>query len=679
MTAKTRLLGILTATASVLVATALPAAAADPGAGNEGWSVTDSHGIPGEDFTLAFWAGNSWDAAKLLWVWNWLITLIWAGYRSVVTFLISLLEWTLQLEWVDWLLTPLKGLERVTGTFMDQMGLMPLMLMVLAAVVGWWLIKGRFAGGLVELVIGCLIAALAVGILAQPMSMIAGKGDGWIYQARDAGQEVATAVATDGRVQGGETIGQSQGAVSSLVDTLVRMPHQILNYGELIDGTSCESVYDEALTSGKELDEIRETIGACNEAYKEFSDVPNAFAFIDVLSLFLVLIPSFGLFSLVLVLVFVLAIIGAAWQAIKLVVLLVLGVMPGGPRASLMRSASNTAFALIMIALSSVFVTAWMAFVTAFFTESEAVPFIVRVRLFGMLLLIGAVALFVARQKVKKALHRLGDRLAQLGASNANHEPSKLPGQIADRGYQMWLHRRRGPKNPPDAGDGDSNETPKQVPRKTPRMELEPVPGRQPVRQLGPGSSGPAPQLPAGPAPRPPWAPKGPFNQPPGAPAARALTKGPSKAVVLRSRLGTATKAAAHGGAMLASGGSSAAVTGAKLAAVGAKAGAAARAGSTAVKAVKTARTATRTAKAVAAARAAHTNALRAKLSEAQMRPHRTGMVDRRTGVTYRQHSAHAGAENVEIYKPAGIDPDAVEELRGRLKPTRMPAQRGER
>lgn len=677
MTAKTRIAALLATTLGMLLATALPAAAADDSTANEGFSVTDSHGIPADDFQLAMWAGNAWDTAN--WFWNMCMSFPWEIYRSIVTFAIGLLEWALDLVWVDWLLTPLKGLEKITGSFMDQMGLMPLMLAVLGAVVGWWILKGRYAGGLIELIVGCTIAALAVGLLSHPMTMIAGPDDGWIYQARDAGQEISTAVATDGRVEGGADLDQSQGTVSSLMDTLVRMPHQIINYGSVIDGTKCESVYDEQLTSGNDLTQIREAIGACDKQYKEHSDHPDVVKTVNVLNLLLVVLPSFALFSFALVAMFILAVLGAAWQAIKLVVLLVAGVMPGGPRASLMRAASNTGFALLMIALTSVFVTVWMIFVNAFFAESEALPFLVRVRLFGLMLVIGAIALFVARHKVKKAMHRLGDRLAQLGANSASYQPSKMPGQVADRGFQMWLHRRKPAKVPGEDNGHTEPENPPKLDSKPPRIQLDPAPGRKAPRHLGPGASGTTPQLPPGSAPRPPWAPKGPFNQPPGAPVAGVLTKGPSKALVLRSRLGTATKAVAHGGAMLASGGSSAAITGAKIVAAGAKAGTAARAGATAAKAASTARAVSRSAKVARSVQAARAHALRTKLAEAQMRPHRAGMVDRTTGVTYRQHTARAGAENVEVYKPSGIDPGAVEELRARLKPARMPAQKGER
>ncbi|MFE5339736.1 hypothetical protein ACFQ80_05925 [Isoptericola sp. NPDC056578] len=701
MSARKRLAAILAMTAVVALTTAASASAAVSGqqtaAVPDPILVTDSHGIPASDFRLAMYDGGQvWNADN--WFWTMAMTIGWEPYRYFMQISIGTLAWLMKLEWVEWLLAPLRGLASVVQIAVDQFGLMQLMFVILSAVVAWWLIKGRFAGGIVELLVGCTIAALAVGVLANPIGIIGDKDTGLIYQSRDAGMDLSAAISSDGKNLEGNSAELADSAVTALVDTFIRTPHQIINYGAVIDDSKCESVYDDAVQNGKDLTDTRETIARCDPAYKEFSDKPDIVKTINAGEMWTVLI-AFGLFSLVLMIVFILAVLGAGWQGIKLIALLIIGVAPGGPRASLMRTASNLAFALGMIAITCAFITGWMKIQTVFFAQSEGVPFMLRIRIFNLLLVAGTIGLIIARHKVKKALHRIGDRLAQLGASSTAYEPSKLPGQVADKGYQAWLFARRGAKKLPPANTAKpqleapaSGSSPAvRVPVKTrPQLATSSVPNL-----LGPGA-GTSPTPGPGPAPRPPWAPKGPFHQP-ATTAAGALTSAPSKALILRSRLGTATKAAAQGAALFATGGSSAAVTaGAKVLAIGTKTGTAARtatAATTTTRAItasksavtagaaakgakvistgKAANAVTRTTKAVDAARQARDSALRAKLTSSPMRPHKGGgMVDQSTGVTYRRDTTPNGNDDVEVYRPTGIDPDAVRELRARLKPT---------
>ncbi|MGF0118759.1 hypothetical protein ACQFYA_20900 [Promicromonospora sp. Marseille-Q5078] len=650
--------------------------------------MTDTHGIPTTAFGLAMYDGGQvWNADN--WFFNMLMQLAWEPYRYFMSTAIGMLSFILDLTWVDWLLTPLKSLSMITQTLVAEFGLAPLMITLLAFVVGWWLLKGRYASGIVELIIGCVIAALAAGVLANPVGLIADKNDGLIYQSRDAGRDIATAIATDGKVTDSDSDVVSEGDTSTIVDTFIRVPHQIINYGDVIDGTRCEKTYDQALKENEDPTKVRETIGRCDKEYKEHSDHPDIPKAVNAFEMWTVWV-TFGLFSLVVIIVFILSVLGAGWQSIKLVWSLILGMVPGGPRASLMRSFSNTAFALSMIAITYIFVAGWMRLQTAFFAATDDQAFLLRIRLFNLLLLCGAIALVLARHKIKKGWHRLGDRLAQLGASSANHTPSKLPAQIGDKAYQAWLfgRRNRAPKAPAEPTPLQSTPAPTPLPAPA-RQPLALEPGGKPALQIGAGNER---GLPPGTSPRPAWRNGGPFTQPPGGGAAAQIAKAPSKALVLRSRLGTATKVAAHGGLIVASGGTGAAVTGAKVVAAGGKAGTLARTAGTAAAAAKagtvtrgvtaaatttkaaTAKTAVaRTTKAVDSVRTARAEAMRARIMATQMRPHKEGMVDQTTGVTYQRQVPAEGQENVEVYRPSGIDPDSVHELRARLKAAHMP------
>src|SRR5690606_25087942 len=104
-----------------------------------------------------------------------------------------MLEWVMRMEWIDWVFAPLIGFAKVTDRAVSMIGIGPLMLTVLGAVVAYWLFRGRYGGGIAELLIGCMVAALATGILANPMGVIGGD-DGLIMGGRDAGIDLATAL-----------------------------------------------------------------------------------------------------------------------------------------------------------------------------------------------------------------------------------------------------------------------------------------------------------------------------------------------------------------------------------------------------------------------------------------------------------------------------------------------------
>lgn len=119
--------------------------------GTEHRSVQSNPANPG-DWQMGIWAGT--------------MSMLWEIYRFVIVVHIWVLDWVLSMSWLDFLLAPLKVISTVVQAMIAEIGLLNLTLIILACVVGYWLIRGRSAGGMVELLIGCVIAALATGALA---------------------------------------------------------------------------------------------------------------------------------------------------------------------------------------------------------------------------------------------------------------------------------------------------------------------------------------------------------------------------------------------------------------------------------------------------------------------------------------------------------------------------------
>jgi hypothetical protein len=629
-----------------------------------GFELTDSSGISVWDMNLSTSKGSSWNPGD--WdkrMWASVMDGAWASYRIVAAVEIWVLNWALTLDWMDWILTPMRGLSDLVQGFMDQLGLMPLMMIVLAVVVSFWLLRGRYAGGIVELLIGCVIAALAVGALSDPMDTIAGD-NGMLVQGRDAGVEMAAAVAS-GQVDGQTDVDEYRnGLTTSLVDTMIRTPHQIINYGQVIDGTGCEDAYNDAVAG----DDARSKIGDCNEALGDYADSPDAMKAMTVLS---VLPTAYFLFifSMLLVTLVLVTVLGAAWTAVRMIPQLVMGVVPGSSRAGLFRSLAMAVFGMFMLACSIVFVVVWMQFLQSFFGSSSGLPWIVRIYLVDVLLVVGGVVLWVFRHKAKVAFKNVADRLAKLGASSMA-PPSSMP----------RLPRLRTPKLPS-----------RTVPAVRPALPVSPqtagdsvrtaasvvgagasMSSAHGVRQLV-GASGRA-ALPPGPSgaggtgPRPrPALPGG-----PGVPAGRGAQSIGSAARV-RGRIAQGASLAIQAGAAVATSGGSAAATagartiaagGAKAAAsAGAKSAAAKTAAGTAAKAAgaagrsgaATAGTSTTGAAARAAARSAarsvRSDQVRARLQAVQMRPEGDRVVDEQTGRSYTVRSAPT--PGMQILQPA--------------------------
>lgn len=657
------------------VAAAVVAAAGDDDAAGAaaadnpfGFELADSRGISVWDMNLSMSKGSSWNPGD--WdkrMWASVMDGAWASYRIVTAVEIWILNWALTLDWMDWVLSPMRGLSQLVGDFMDQLGLMPLMLILLAVVGSWWLLRGRYAGGVVELLIGCVIASLALGALSDPMETIAG-ADGMLMQGRDAGIELASAVAS-GEVGTQVDVDEYRtGLTTALVDTMIRIPHQIINYGQVIDGTSCEDVYDGAVAG----DDARSKVGDCNEQMGEYADNPDAMKGMTALSV----LPTayfLSLFSMLLVGLVLVTVIGAAWTAVRLIPQLLMGIVPGSSRAGLFRSLAMAVFAMFMLTSVIVFVVVWMQFLQSFFGSSSGLPWIVRIYLVDILLVVGGVVMWVFRSKAKKAFKNVADRLASLGASSMAPSPSSLP----------RLPRMRAPR------------LPSRAPSNTPPPPLAPgapgpidigelavkgaavrtaasvvgagasVSSARSVRQLvGAGArSGPPPGGTPGPGPvRPrPSAPGG-----PGLPAGPARTAG--SAARLRGRLAQGASLAIQAGAAVAtSGGSAAATAGTRaLAAGGAKAAAAKTAKTAAARtaagaAAKAAGTgagaapSTVGAAARAAAKAARTDQVRARLRAVQMRQEGDRAVDEKTGRSYTVRPSTT--PGVQILQPSAERP----------------------
>jgi hypothetical protein len=396
-----------------------PLPAADPGGG---LNLEDTQGVAVDRFTLQWDTGSPWNPLNVdSEIFSTLAGMFWVWYRDMVAVQIWVLDWVLGMDWLGYILAPLAGLSIIVQGMIAQIGLLNVMLIILAFVVGFWLLKGRYAGGFMELLIGCLIAALATGFLANPMATIGGE-QGVIMQSRNAGMDIATGFATEGASFQRDSTVIRDGLKGQLVDTLLRAPHQIINYGTVIDGSGCEDTYTENV--GR--DDAVDAIGSCDEAYKEAASTVDAGTVVSTLSL-LTTGFVFLLLSVVIVGGTIFAVLLLGWSAIKLLWQLPVGVVSSGTRAQLFRTFASVGFGCILVAMATMFLVAWMKMLLGFYDATSGLPFLVRLYLFNTLVIAGAVFYVLMGASVRQGLRALADKLAAAGVPSQVGEPAAMP------------------------------------------------------------------------------------------------------------------------------------------------------------------------------------------------------------------------------------------------------------
>lgn len=265
----------LAAAVLLLVGPAAPAdaamAAADPvlaqpapggGFGDDG-EITDRYGTPVSEYEVGGREPSGFDIGGYLaalplniaglgfWFIKWLVlALVWG------------LGFALEFGAATTLLTPVRELIDVYQSFVDQLGLVPLALMLCVFWFGLAALRGRVGRGAVEIILSFVLVVVLGGVLAAPGQVLLGE-EGMLGRARDIGALVAVLPLQDPQVTAcapapssedaeqvdGCAPGQSPPPAPTaaepevlrwivqtwLVDMYVRQPHQYLVYGQRLD------------------------------------------------------------------------------------------------------------------------------------------------------------------------------------------------------------------------------------------------------------------------------------------------------------------------------------------------------------------------------------------------------------------------------------------------------------
>ncbi len=568
----TRLAVLLVAVWVCVYAVAQPAVAAPvmPADGDQAvlpflsWiELPDSHGIQAWKFQLSLDTGDALSPQKM--VWSTLTLLPWAIYQGYVMLALWFLEFVLSFAWLEWVAAPLIAVGDAMQALVNSIGLAPTLLTLAALMGGLLILKGRHATAVWEIGMACLIAALASGMFSQPVRAVAG-ADGLLVQANRAGQEIAATLASGG-VETDRTAEQlRQSQLSQLVDVFLRQPSQLINFGKVLDGGPCEGVYNDAVKGGPYLDStLRDKVGGCDKTAGKYAANPS----VSMATGSYNFMPAAAAIILLAVMLGGSVIVAGVWvifQALKATVLLVVGVVPGASRGSLMLTIAQTAVSLLLLIFNSVFLSTFLLVIQAVLTNTSGQASPAAFMIIDVVMFAGIVVYVMARRRILAGAQQLAQRLSWRPGGGG--VPTSLPQRHSQLGSSLatvgrtalslaQLKAQRSALNrPPSMTMIDARQQAAifgwggQGGRRPGPSVSVTVPQRRSGRvDHGVLPAGPdAPQLPAGPGP-------GPGSGGPGGGVAKAIA-------------GTALQVGAQAALAAATGGGSVALTAAKTARV---------------------------------------------------------------------------------------------------------------
>lgn len=390
---------------------------ATPGMDLLGGTLTDSRGNSVSKYTTAMYDGGLTNFGQK--TGRLLVDLLWFGVRSVGSIAIWSLDYTLDAGWASILLAPMTAIATTLDSIIDSIGLLGLTIALGALVGSVYIARGQHGRAIGELSGSAIMIGLATTVLSTPLILLGIPGEpGVIEKAHNAGADfTAELAATDGDLD-------AASMSSAMVDTLIRVPHQLINYGTVIDGTSCESVYDETLgTEG-----AREALGDCNKDLQDYADshaVESAsFLIVGIQPV----VMGFSLMSAGVVLLYMVMVLWVGWSVIKLTWQIVIGVISNGVRFEMYKSLLGFFVALIMIALTPAFIVVWMRLV-ALIMGPDTLPVFLPVRFYilGLLLSIAPIILLGLMIKARKRRTEAARWLSSLGGNSAPKQQHRRP------------------------------------------------------------------------------------------------------------------------------------------------------------------------------------------------------------------------------------------------------------
>lgn len=353
-----------------------PGTGADTGGGDTmiAWQgIKDSDGVPVAKYTLTLNQGG-WDA-PIYAAWATIDSAAYEIYLGITSTALWLIRFVMSFEWLGLFTGPFKAIGRGVDDAMDQFGLAPMALAVLAIVAAATTLAGRTAKAVSNLAMGLIMVGLAATIFAHPLGELVGP-DGLLAKGRDTGLQIATSV-SDHEMSNRGGSANVDTMVERLADRFLRKPTQMINFGEVSDSVSrkCREAWSNGVKQGHS-DKLKDDIAGCSKdkgpaMHQKSMGSPAA-----------VIVPLImcGLLSLVLVAFacyFVWHVVRAAVQAMLYAALappaFAIGVIPGAAQTFAWKTILDAAMAFTAMIIYTVAFGGYNVILDRVFKESNAI------------------------------------------------------------------------------------------------------------------------------------------------------------------------------------------------------------------------------------------------------------------------------------------------------------------
>jgi hypothetical protein len=379
----------------------------------------DSYGLKIWQYELSLDRGGATSPGKV--IWSFFIDIAWQMYRGGIGISCWLVDWTLSFDWLQWLTKPALELGDALQKVVDRFGAGPTFLSITAVAGILLMMRGRWVTGFFEILLALVIAALSVGFLSNPIDTVAGD-NGVLVGSRDFGLTAAAGLKNNGDTSA-DPDETREDVVSMIVETFLRRPAQLINFGAVLDGTECEDAYQDKAAEGPfgDDDDLRNAVKDCNEGYGKVAENPNGSMFMSMVALyptaFVVL-----LFAIILCGAVIMAGAQAVFQAVKLIIALVLALLPSGARGSLWYTLASVFIALVEVVFATVFLTAYLLVIQNLLSGDNPVKafFIIDV-----MMLVGIILFWRGRARLKAATARIAAAMSRRPGGAGG--PSSLP------------------------------------------------------------------------------------------------------------------------------------------------------------------------------------------------------------------------------------------------------------
>lgn len=366
-------------------------------------SITDTHGVPLGKYTeLPLDYGQGTYIVRT--IRGVLFRFGWMTYTVFVYAILSLCNFILSLEWVDWVLSPFILLANTIQGLMASTGIIGLGIFIAALTIAWGLARGKMGAAMLEIA----IVAVFVGIVASPLANPSDQIRSWITTSSTYGTEAGSQA----------VLGTETGAVLStnpvsgqIVDIAIRNPALMSSFGSILEGDACSEKFDALAKEGKKTETIRKAVLDCNKALKPANETDSftIFAFLAMAS-----VSTGGLLALVVVFVIFIIkdVLLAGLGLINTVLRAHLAIFPGGGRQAFVNAFLQLLINVVMVGAYIFMLSLYLWMVGKLYTALGGAVMLIGNLIFGLLLLSLAITFWQMKRQGKSLAKRLAKTLS---------------------------------------------------------------------------------------------------------------------------------------------------------------------------------------------------------------------------------------------------------------------------